>query len=278
MIGHVVRPTPQTSHPMLSPGRWLSLLMLFALIGSGAHADSVVMRGDPWYPVNLDPDSDTPGYVIEIARLALQRGGHQLDYAIYPWERSVDGVRRGKIDCLPGVHRSTVPDFVFTSESLGIDYMAFYSRSDAPPFHYRSLADLQDKVLAVNGGYGYTDEMDAYINSASNSPALQITRGDQPLQRNIRMLLAGRVDLVLESIPSVEQTAKQMGVANKLKRAALLPGSPHIYIACSPQKPTSLEYVKALDEGIRELRRSGELQRILDKYGMKDWQDDTDEQ
>ncbi len=242
------------------------------LLSAVAHADAVVMRADPWYPVNLDPASDRPGYVVEIARLALQRAGHQLDYALYPWERSVDGVRRGKIDCLPGVHRTTVPDFIFTTESFGFDRMAFYARSDAPPFEYHSLADLQDKVVAVIGGYGYTDEMDAYINANGDAPTLQVTRGDQPLQRNIRMLLAGRVDLVLESIPAIEFTAAQMSVATQMKRVALLPGSPQIYVACSPKKPSSLQYVKVLDEGIRELRRSGELQRILDKYDLQDWQ------
>jgi len=249
-------------------------ILIFSLLLStiSAGADTVVMRADPWYPVNLDPSSDKPGYVIEIARLALQRAGHQLDYALYPWERSVDGVRRGKIDCLPGVHRNTVPDLIFTSESFGADNMAFYARNDAQPFEYRDLSDLQDKVVAVIGGYGYTEEIDAYINTANGAPNLQVTRGDIPLQRNIRMLLAGRVDLVLESIPALEHTAAGMGVLNQLKRVSLLPGSPPLFIACSPKKPGSRDVVKALDEGLRELRRSGELQRILDKYEMRDWQ------
>ncbi len=244
-------------------------LLLAAVV---AHADVVIMRADPWYPVNLDPDGEQPGYVIEIAQSALTRAGHQLDYALYPWERSVDGARRGTIDCLPGVQRNTVPDFIFTSELFGLDRMAFYTRHDAPPFEYRGLADLQDKVLAVIGGYGYSDEIDAYIKNAGHEPALQVTRGDHPLERNIRMLLAGRVDLVLESIAALEHTAAKMGVLPQLKRAAQLPDLVPIYIACSPAKRTSRNYVKVLDEGVRELRASGELRRILDRYGMEDWQ------
>lgn len=249
-----------------------ALFISLLISAAGAVAETVVMRADPWYPVNLDPASDKPGYVIEIARLALQRAGHQLDYALYPWERSVDGVRRGKIDCLPGVHRNTVPDLIFTGESFGTDRMAFYARADAPPFEYHDLSDLQDKVVAVIGGYGYTEQIDAYINTANGAPNLQVTRGDIPLQRNIRMLLAGRVDLVLESIPALEHTATEMGVLDQIKQVSPLPGSPSLFIACSPKKPASRDIVKALDEGLRELRRSGELQRILDKYGMSDWQ------
>jgi polar amino acid transport system substrate-binding protein len=249
-----------------------TLLAALLLVHAAALAETVIMRADPWYPVNLDPSSDKPGYVIEIARLALQRAGHTLDYALYPWERSVDGVRRGQIDCLPGVHRNTVPDFIFMTENVGVDRMAFYTRSDAPSFEYRGLADLQDKVLAVIGGYGYSDEIDAYIKSAGFGPALQVTRGDRPLERNIRMLLAGRVDLVLESIAALEHTAAEMNVLPQLKRAAQLPDLVPIYIACSPAKSTSHDYVKLLDEGVRELRASGELQRILEKYGMQEWQ------
>ncbi len=264
------------NRPHRSRARSALFAAVVLLTAFTARADVVVMRADPWYPVNLDPATDRPGYVIEIAQQALAHAGHQLDYALYPWERSVDGVRSGRIDCLPGVHRNTVPDFIFTSESVGIDRMAFYARSDAPPFEYRDLGDLQEKVVAVIGGYGYSDEIDAYIASANGSPALQVTRGDRPLQRNIRMLLAKRVDLVLESVPALEHTATEMGVLDQLKQVSPLPDSPPLHIACSPRKPGSREYVKALDEGIRELRRSGELQLILDRYGMQDWKADGD--
>lgn len=250
--------------------RWPVLLLL--LLAAVATADVVVMRADPWYPVNADPDSERPGYVVEIARFALARAGHELDYALLPWERSVDGVRRGSIDCLPGAQRIGLPDLLFSSESFGVDRMAFFARHDAPAWVFRSLPDLQTKVVAVISGYSYSETMNAFITSTPGSANLQITKGEKALERNIKMLLAGRVDLVLESIPAFEHKVREMGVAKLVMQAAPLPESPDIYVACSPAKASSAAYLRALDEGLRELRRSGRLQPILDKYGLRDWQ------
>ena len=45
------------------------------------------------------------------------------------------------------------------------------------------------------------------------------------------------------------------------------------YIGFSPENPKSEEYARILDQGMRELRASGELEKILQKYGMSDWKD-----
>ena len=44
-----------------------------------------------------------------------------------------------------------------------------------------------------------------------------------------------------------------------------------VYIACSPNKPNSIVYTKLLSEGIVDLRKTGELQKTLEKYALKDW-------
>jgi len=42
-----------------------------------------------------------------------------------------------------------------------------------------------------------------------------------------------------------------------------------IYIAFSPKNPNSKKYAKILSDGMLEIKRSGELQKILDKYSIK---------
>jgi polar amino acid transport system substrate-binding protein len=44
-----------------------------------------------------------------------------------------------------------------------------------------------------------------------------------------------------------------------------------LYIACSAAKPGSRAHLKTLDDAMVELRASGELARILSRYGLKDW-------
>jgi len=44
-----------------------------------------------------------------------------------------------------------------------------------------------------------------------------------------------------------------------------------LFIAFSPKNPKSQEYAKLLSEGTAALRASGELRKILAKYGLSDW-------
>ena len=50
-------------------------------------------------------------------------------------------------------------------------------------------------------------------------------------------------------------------------------GDPYdVYIACAPSKILSKTYAELLSKGVQQLRESGELQTILRKYGLGDWQ------
>ena len=64
---------------------------------------------------------------------------------------------------------------------------------------------------------------------------------------------------------------KEMGLESKIDEAGDLGEASNIYIACSPAKESSKVLMNLVDEGTEKLRLSGELQKILDKYGLKDW-------
>ena len=251
---------------------WRALWLCVGLgLALPAAAGVVTLRADPWFPYNGDPDSPLPGYMIEIARYAFARGGHRLDYQLLPWQRSVDEVLRGRFDCVVGVHRANGRPLLYPEESLGHMDEAFFALREMPPWRYRSTADLRDKVVAVIGGYRYGDVLDAYIAELADTRSVYVANGEAALERNIKMLLAGRVDLVLEAPYVFAAKAREMGVMDRVKEVDRVGDPEDLFIACSPVKDTSEEYLRLLDEGIRELRETGELQRILDKYGVEDW-------
>jgi len=45
-----------------------------------------------------------------------------------------------------------------------------------------------------------------------------------------------------------------------------------MYIGFSPALEQSHDYAALFSRGMKELRRSGKLQAILNKYGLKDWE------
>jgi len=62
-----------------------------------------------------------------------------------------------------------------------------------------------------------------------------------------------------------------MGVRNRFRSAGIAVIPRKAFIAFSPAVPESKKYAQMLSKGIQSLRRSGELDKILGKYGQKDW-------
>lgn len=65
---------------------------------------------------------------------------------------------------------------------------------------------------------------------------------------------------------------QELNLSGELVSAGTLTSSTPMYIACSPVKDISKQLVKWVDEGTRKLRKSGELAKIMAKYGLKDWE------
>jgi len=100
---------------------------------------------------------------------------------------------------------------------------------------------------------------------------VQALGGDKPLERNIKKLVAGRVTVVIEASPVFMYYATKLGVQDKVRFAGTAVEPQKAYIAFSPKHPKSKEYAKMLSDGIDAMRKSGELKKILEKYGLKDW-------
>lgn len=246
-------------------------LILLILFGSmSVNAAEISIRADEWYPFNGDPKSNMPGFMIEIADVIFKKNGHKVDYKNMPWERSIDMVRKGKFDCVVGATTDETPDFKFPSLSLGQDVTQFFAKKDSN-WTYSGVDSLKNVRLALISGYDYGDEIAGYVDSQKGTDRVQMLGGNNALEQNIKKLIAGRLDVVAESTMVMNAKLQELKVAGQLKSVGDLDEPYDVYIACSPAKPSSQKYVDMLSKGMEELRASGELKAILDKYGLKDW-------
>lgn len=249
-------------------GKWIALLLFAAShVANGAE---VTIRADVWYPHNGTPGSATPGYMIEIAQAAFAAKGINVNYDAMPWERALTLTREGKIDCVVGASPDDAPDFVYPTEPQGRNQNVFYVRQ-GNAWRFSDMASLANVKLGVIEGYAYADELDAYIEANKGTPKIQAVTGDTPLDQNIKKLLAGRVDVIVESAPVLQAKLKEMNLEGKLDAAGDAGEADDLFIACSPKLPAAPEYARILTEGTQTLRQSGELKKILNKYGLSDW-------
>ena len=252
--------------------KWSSIALAASLLLSSMHtySDTVSIRADNWFPMNGDPKSATPGYMIELATQIFTEAGHTVDYRTMPWERAVKSVRSGEFDCVVGAYSEDAPDFIYPTASWGLDEAAFYVKKDES-WRYTGLDSLAAIKLGLIGGYAYDEAFDNYIKE-NNKGNYQFIKGDNALENNIKKVLAGRLTATVESPVVMLAKLKEMGHQDKIIDAGKLGEAEDIFIACSPAKESSKALMKLVDEGTSKLRQSGELQKILDKYGLKDWQ------
>jgi polar amino acid transport system substrate-binding protein len=254
------------------PKRVVNLCTALLLISSQAFcADTVVtIRADSWYPMNGDVGAADPGYMIELAQKAFASGGMTVDYKTLPWTRALDTVKKGEFDCVVGATTADAEGFILPKESWGnFSASAFVKKGDA--WRYAGTDSLAKRKTAIIQDYSYGEEMDKYI--VANPSVFDKNGGDDALTKNIRKLGAGRVNTLIETASVMNATLKKLNMEGQFEDAGEINTPESMYIACSPANKARSEKLTALvDEQTKALRSSGELAKILAKYGLKDWQ------
>jgi polar amino acid transport system substrate-binding protein len=77
-------------------------ILLSLMSWATVFADTNTLRTDAWCPYSCDPKSDHPGILAEIVSAAFARAGHDVDYQVTGWARSIKAVREGKANVLLG--------------------------------------------------------------------------------------------------------------------------------------------------------------------------------
>jgi len=209
--------------------------------------------------------------MIEIAHSILKKYGHKLDYRLAPWKRSLSEVRQGNADCIVGAYKSDAPDFIFPAQAWGKAEFKFYVPVNST-WQYHGSLEVDDISLGVISGYTYSPELDRYIIENKHSSKVQQTVGEDALELNIRKLMVMRIDAIISFEPVMKDKLSKMNLSEQIKSVGALKPAQLMYIACSPKKASSQYYSELFSSGIIALRKSGELHRILKKYGLKDWQ------
>ena len=254
--------------------RSIAFTLCFFALASGICAmaqETIVVKGTLWAPFNGDPASDKPGYAIEIMKAVFEPEGIKIDYKMTPWRNVIREFNEGKIDAAVGASKDDCPNAIFPELEIADTRYVFFALPKSK-WRYNGVDSLGQIKLGVIESYVYGEEVDKYIASAKNSDSIESAVGDGALESNIKKLHVGRIDALLEAPQVFSWTLRTMGLPES---AFVIVGSlsefQKNYVAFSPAKASSKKYAKMLDDGVRELRRTGKLSAILARYGLKDW-------
>ncbi len=202
---------------------------------------------------------------------------HNIDvqYSTMPWTRAIDETRQGKHSAIIGASAEDAADFIFPTASQGFMNNHLYVKS-GNPWRYNGLDSLKKVTLGAIDGYSYNEEIDSYIKKYKLDPTyVQLMSGDDALAINVSKLMREKIGLTIESKYVMNYYLSQNHLQNKIDDIASLPPSnrDNLYIAFSPKnKSLSQKYAKIMSDETKNMRVSGELQKIMDNYGLDDWE------
>jgi polar amino acid transport system substrate-binding protein len=244
------------------------LIMALGL-ATEADADEIAITADQWCPYNCEPGSDSPGYVVELAKRIYEKAGHTINYVNNPWKRALKMGARGKVNGVIAVSfQPETEQMVLPEEPLTIYEIKAVTTADND-WSYEGVDSIGDRTAAVIADYNYGDDFMEW--QQANDGQQIVTQGDGALERNLKMVTSGRADFAIDGANVLRYSISQLGIQDDVKFAGTIGESVPLYLGFSKKAGNAEEYARLWTEGIRGMRESGELQEVLDKYGVSDW-------
>ena len=217
--------------------------------------------------MNGDPTSEKPGYMIELAKAILEPQGITVDYQLKPWSRSIQETRIGKSDCVVGAYKVSVPDFIFPKQHWGLDQTLFYTLAND---NWRYLGDvraLDKRKMGVISDYSYGKKLDEIFIKIN----AQSAKGDNALETNIKKILTGRSDTMIESHDVMVAKLMEMQLSDKIISAGDTQQGAPMYLACTPNSTRTQKFITLGNQAMPKLKASGQLKKILSTYNIESW-------
>ena len=262
---------------------WLTaLLMVFSTPAFAvkmelppAH-ETLTIVADEWCPYNCGEKDAKPGYMVEIVRAAFKKANIDVVYKVIPWADAIKRTRAGEFDALFGCAHGDAPDFVFPDILQGISLSQFWVRKDSK-WTYDGTASLNGMRLGIVQDYSYGKVMDAFLKKpeSERKVTLVTSTGGDATKQNVEALINGKLDAILEDRNVIQYYFASRNLPMPLKYAGNAIDMDHIadtfvYVAFGPNKPKAREYSDILSNGLKEMRRNGELKDILARYSVSE--------
>lgn len=232
-----------------------------------AQAELIRVTGAVWCPNNCYPSKEKPGIMIEIARAAFQSFGYDLAYTELPWTRAVTLTAYGSFDALIGPARGDAPDLVYPEEPIAFSQNCFFSLRDTN-WNYYDISSLTKVSLGVGKDETVDDEIRSYIEKNRGSLRILEIGGTDYMARLVELLKRNRVDAFIGDRAVVGYQLYKSRANEDIQNVGCTDQIVKIYLAFFPGLQNVETIVRSFDEGVRGLRRSGELELILARYHL----------
>ncbi len=208
---------------------------------------------------NWPPFSDHKGQGLseQLVKAAFATQGYQITTVVVPYARALYFTRQGKTDACWNVTRqqNTEQEFTLHKTPLFSADSSFYYYLRSKP--YASVAQIPDgAVVGVILSYEYGDLFEQHKHRFK---LVQVSTHAQL----IGLLNSNKLDLAIFFDDVLRYYLQHEGIKAQNIQRGQLNYSSEIYLAFSKDNPQSIKRAKALDAGIKQLKKSGVYQHLL---------------
>ncbi len=257
--------------------RVLPSLLLPSLILTApfAHAESstpqeIIIAADDWCPYNCDPNSETPGYMVEIAKEALEAvspGQYRVTYIQRPWERAMRMARIGQqVHGIIGAIASEAEGLHIPDEAQGLMFVKLFTKK-GNPWTFSDTAQMKKDniLLGAVSGYDYAENISNYIKDYPEN--VKLVYGDPPLPKLLNLINLKRIDTLIEDQAVFWYNIKALGYnPDDFSVAGSIDQPQKLFLAFHDKN-----IAEQVGKGTKLLRENGRLAKILEKYNIQDW-------
>ena len=242
---------------------WLLTIGLFlskAVAEPAAKLPMITIAAeDNWPPFS---DERARGLSKAIVSAAYKLTGYQINTISVPYARALRYTQMGKVHACWNVTRqqSTLEKFLFHQTPLFKASSSFYYFQQKKPF--QSISDIPDRaVVGVILGYEYGDAFEEHkhrfqLVEVSTHQQLLALLTDQKLD------VAIFFDTVLANYLPLRQQQEANIIRGETQYVS------EIFVAFHRDDAQNLARARALDEGLRLLKKNGEYAKLLAQFGV----------
>ena len=242
-----------------------TLALLLAISVAKLAAVDIKFQADRWMPINGRADETPPGYAIELL-VQVYTDSDTFTYTLEPWKLALANTHNGVCDAAIGAAIDEADGLIVPKETIGHLQFALWAKIGSA-FTYNPES-LKSAKIGVIEGYTYWPALDKLVKAKNQN--LKVFTGDNPLADALDALIKGEIDVLPEATPVFNWALHERNLAQDDFVQKFTFDSGDLFIVFH-KSDTGQFLADKWDRKIAELRKSGQLAKILAKYCTQDW-------
>lgn len=196
-------------------------MFLVCLVATGAFAEpNKLVIATLEYPPFITTGPPVGGPVVDRVRSVFARLGVEVDIVVYPIARGLSMVETGKVDAYFSLKRTPEREriLLFTRQPLVTQTFVFFARADSKITWTGRMDELRNRRIGVVSSTSYGPLFDR----AAKELLIHLDEANT-FEQNLAKLIAGRVDLVINSLDVGRELVQRLGAEDQV--IALVPPS-----------------------------------------------------